>query len=322
MRGLGVATLRGGWPQRPPAPGLAADGLLTLPEAPGAYRWYYADVVAGDTTAVFILMVGSVFSARYAARRDARPLQHCAVNFALYRHGVRQSWVLSEYAGAASDGRSLHIGNSRLCYQPDGSVDFFVRARGAPFGSLTKAALTLRPDGPGLPHQALVPGLSHRWAPVVPRARATLRLPLLGEVLEGVGYHDSNAGDVPLGTDLPGWNWARVHTQAATYVHYQLADAQALVLSATEAEAHLDRQPASPGPAVRTGWGLSVPSALQAGPVRLVAPRLLESSPFYARLEASHQDDHALGEVADFRRFRSPLIRWMAHFRTRLEQSA
>jgi carotenoid 1,2-hydratase len=26
-----------------------------------------------------------------------------------------------------------------------------------------------------------------------------------------------------------------------------------------------------------------------------------------------------LGEVADFRRFHSPLIRWMAHFRTRVE---
>ncbi len=302
----------------------AAPALLSVPEAPGAYRWYYADVVAGDTTAVFILMLGSLFSARYAARaaHGAAPLQHCAVNFALYRRGVRQQWVLSEYAGAQADGRSLRIGNSRLHYHPDGTVDFFVRERCAPFGPLTKAALTLRPEVPGLPPQTLVEGLSHRWTPLVPRARATFRLPLLGEVLEGVGYHDSNAGEVPLGTDLPGWTWARVHAPDATHVHYQLPAGQALWVSATSAGATLIRRQQPPSPFVRTGWGLAVPSALQAGPLRLAAPRLLESSPFYARLEASSGTAQALGEVADFRRFRSPLVRWMAHFRTRVERAA
>jgi carotenoid 1,2-hydratase len=300
----------------------AATALPSLPEAPGAYRWYYADVVAGDTTAVFILMLGSLFSPRYAARSCAVPLQHCAVNFALYRRGVRQQWVLSEYTGAQADGRSLRIGNSRLHYHPDGTVDFFVRARCAPFGPVTKVGLTLRPEAPGLPPQTLVEGLSHRWTPLVPRAQATLRLPLLGEVLEGVGYHDCNAGEVPLGTDLPGWTWARVHAPDATHVHYQLPAAQALSLSATPRQARLVRMHQTPAPGVRTGWGLLVPSSLQAGPVRLPAPRLLESSPFYARLEAASGTAQALGEVADFRRFRSPLVRWMAHFRTRVETAA
>lgn len=45
----------------------------------------------------------------------------------------------------------------------------------------------------------------------------------------------------------------------------------------------------------------------------------LESSPFYARLEGAGDGFHALGEVADFRRFHSPLIRWMARFRMRVE---
>jgi carotenoid 1,2-hydratase len=201
-------------------------------------------------------------------------------------------------------------------------VELFVRARRAPFGGVTKAALTLRPDGPGLLPQTLVPGLSHRWTPLVLRARATLRLPLLGQVLEGVGYHDSNMGEVPLGSDLPGWTWARVHTPMATHVHYQLPGAEALAVTATDAGAQLVRQPQAPSPSARTGWGLAVPAALQAGPERLTGVRLLESSPFYARLEAWRGTTHALGEVADFRRFRSPLVRWMAHFRTRVERAA
>ena len=47
------------------------------------------------------------------------------------------------------------------------------------------------------------------------------------------------------------------------------------------------------------------------------APALLESSPFYARLEAQSDEAQAIGEVADFARFHSPTIRWMANFRTR-----
>ncbi len=58
---------------------------FVLPDQPGAYRWYYADVTAGDVTAVVIFMIGAVFSPRYsaAAARGGRPIDHCAVNLAL-----------------------------------------------------------------------------------------------------------------------------------------------------------------------------------------------------------------------------------------------
>lgn len=301
-----------------------SDWLQALPEAPGAYRWYYADAVSGDTTAVFIFMLGSPFSARYAARalRGARPLQHSAVNFALYRGGVRRQWVLSEYRHAEADATELRIGESRLRYAADGTLEFTVCARTAPFGGLTKASLSLRPESPGLPAIPLVPGLSHTWAPVHLRAYATLRLPLLGEVLEGVGYHDTNAGASPLGTDLARWTWARTHGPEGTRVQFWLPNGEQLVVEGTAASATLVRQSAAAVASTRTGWGLCVPRALEVGTARLGAPRLLESSPFYARLEAKAPGAHTLAEVADFRRFRSPLIRWMAHFRTRLERAA
>jgi carotenoid 1,2-hydratase len=298
--------------------------LHALPEAPGAYLWYYADAVSGDTTAVFIFMLGSPFSARYAARasRGARPLQHSAVNFALYRGGIRRQWVLSEYSHAEADAAELRIGDSRLRYAADGTVEILVCARTAPFGGFTKASLSLRPESPGLLAVPLVPGLTHTWEPVHLRAHATLRLPLLGEVLEGVGYHDINAGASPLGTDLARWTWARTHEPEATRVQFWLPNGEHVVVEGTAASAGLVRRPATAVPLTRTGWGLQVPRALEVGTDRFGAPRLLESSPFYARLEAKTPGGHTLAEVADFRRFRSPLIRWMAHFRTRLERAA
>jgi carotenoid 1,2-hydratase len=295
--------------------------MAPLPSMPGAYRWYYADFNAGDTTAVFIFMLGSPFSARYAARasKGALPLSHCAVNFALYQGGVRRQWVLSEYAAAEANGFELRIGHSRLRYLEDGTVECFVRARAAPFGGTTKAFLSLRPEGPGLEEGPLLKGLSHTWGAVALRARATLRLPVLGTLLEGSGYHDTNAGEVPLGTDLPRWSWARAHGPDATHVLYGLPSGERLLATGTASSATLQRLQAESPPSRLTGWGLRVPRALGDGTVALSEPRLLESSPFYARLEATGTGVHALAEGADFHRFRSPLVRWMARVRTRVE---
>jgi carotenoid 1,2-hydratase len=57
----------------------------------------------------------------------------------------------------------------------------------------------------------------------------------------------------------------------------------------------------------RTAWGLRVP--------KRPSTRLLESSPFYARMETG---EDTLGEVADFQRFHQPWVRWMAALRTRV----
>jgi carotenoid 1,2-hydratase len=77
-----------------------------------------------------------------------------------------------------------------------------------------------------------------------------------------------------------------------------------------------------PRPTSITGWGLRVPARLHSGCEVVGPPRLLESSPFYARLEARQGQLDSMGEVADFRRFHSPFIRWMAHFRTRTGRAA
>lgn len=301
-----------------------SEPLLTLPTAPGAYRWLYLDVSAGDVTAIVIFMLGSPFSAAYStgAARGASPLDHCAVNVVVYEGGQRRAWALTERAGASIDGRTLHIGASSWTYLHDGRVCVEVDEVDLQ-GQPVKVSLELVPACPRAAPLRLVGGQSHHWQPVAARASARLDAPLLGITAHGYGYHDSNWGDELLGGGLPRWRWTRAHGPDDTTVIYEPDSAPAISVHAAASGITVARGPA-PTPSTRvTPWALRVPSTLAgfaAGPVG--ATRVLESSPFYARLETAHGEHQVISEVADFRRFHHPFIRWMAAWRTRRETSA
>ncbi|RJS24145.1 carotenoid 1,2-hydratase [Corallococcus sp. H22C18031201] len=301
--------------------------LPRLPEAAGAYRWFYADVSAGPFSAVCIFMLGSLFSPRYsaAARRGGRPAEHSAVNFALYHEGTREAWVLSEYpeARVEAPGR-LAIGRSSLTYADDGAVRMEVVDWTAPWGRPVRARLLLEPLTPAGEEVTLAPELPHYWRALAPRARARLEVETLGVAVEGLGYHDTNHGEELLGERLSGWHWTRTHRADSTVVDYHLPGRfPALRLTASATAVSCARGPTSERRSTYvSSWGLRIPERLDAGPAPLGEPRLLESSPFYARLELRERGLDSLGEVADFRRFHSPFIRWMAHFRTRVEHAA
>ena len=296
---------------------------VTLPDGPGSYRWYYVDVSSGDFTAVVIFMVGSIFSARYssAQRRGGEPREHAAVNFALYEKGARWQWVLSEYQAVTveDDGAGLRIGASTLRYTADGRLRIEVVDQTPLWGKPARVGLELEARGPGHAPLRLVEGLEHWWHPIAPRAHARVTVPLQELEFEGRAYHDGNHGQVPLGSDLRGWDWVRTHEDERTRIKYRPwhPDASAdrawqVDVSANSVE--VSQPTAPPAPPTRTNWGLQVPSTLGVAG----KPRLLESSPFYARLEREQGASHSLGEVADFRRFHSPWIRWMARLRTRM----
>lgn len=290
---------------------------VELPTKSGAYRWYYADVTAGDVSAVFIFMIGSIFSARYSAslKKGGLPREHAAVNFALYEKGVRSLWVLTEYQAVSIDdgGRTLRIGNSSLQYE-DGAMTMVVKDRTTPWGSPTEATVRFTPQAPLGEELRLVDGLSHHWRPICARGEARVTVPTQGIDVTGRGYHDGNHGDVALGSDLSGWEWTRTHHADRTAIHYQpWGGSPAIDVTASPLDVTASRVASGALPSTRTGWGLRVPTSLGVGG----APALLESSPFYARLEAQSDEAQAIGEVADFARFHSPTIRWMANFRTR-----
>lgn len=295
-----------------------------LPSGPGSYRWYYLDVSAGDFTAVVIFMVGSIFSPRYssALRKGGEPREHAAVNFALYEKGVRWQWVLSEYQRVAvsDDGRRLSIGGSSMNYTPDGRLVVELVDKTPLWGRPAEVRVELLPEGPGHPPLRLVEGLEHWWRPIAPRARATVTVPRHGLKLEGRAYHDGNHGQVPLGSDLKGWDWVRVHEEDRTTICYRpwhpapIEERRAWQVEVDARSLRVTQATVPPPPTTRTAWGLGVPADLGGD----ASPVLLESSPFYARLESHAGGRNALGEVADFQRFHSPWVRWMAGLRTRV----
>jgi len=150
--------------------------LPDWPDAPGAYRWLYADVTAGEVSAVFIFMVGAVFSPRYAAR-PADPRAHCAVNAAVYQGGRRRAWAFTEYPGAHLEGPTLRIGRSSLSYGDDGSLAIHVDERTVPWGGRLEASLVLRPTCPPVAPVRLSRGQPHFWQVLAARAHARLEVP-------------------------------------------------------------------------------------------------------------------------------------------------
>lgn len=296
----------------------SAPWLTPPADAPGSYCWYYADFSGPGVTAVAILLLGGPFSP------GRRP---CAVNFAVYptepTSRFRPTWVLSEYDRASWSASALTIGTSSLESLPDGRLRVSMRERTAPWGrERVEATLELIPEVPPGPLVTLVDGLPHEWQPIAARAHATLSLGGDSPItVEGTGYLDSNRGEEPLGLRLHRWRWTRVHSEAATSIAFTFGDAPSLEVIAGPSgveHRHTAIEPWANAGDGLTGWALRIPRALGTNGLGLTAPRLLESSPFYARLLAEGPGVYALSEVADFARFRSPAFRWMTHFRSRL----
>jgi len=228
--------------------------------------------------------------------------------------GQPRQWVLSEYPllSLEDNARTLRIGGSHLRWNDDGTLSASVSERTRWFGKPVRAELHFTPEVRGEESYELVPGLSHRWQPFAPRGHAKLSLSWRESSVEGRGYHDGNHGEVPLGTDLRGWEWQRTHHGDFTRITYRPWHDRGmpLLVSATSAGIVDTRAPLPPSETTTTGWGLTVPAETN---------RLLESSPFYARLEKNSEHAQTVCEVADFQRFRALHIRWMAYFRTRME---
>jgi carotenoid 1,2-hydratase len=290
-----------------------------IPQQPGSYRWYYFDFQAGPVTAVAIFMLGSLFSPRYSRRQKfgARPFEHSAVNFALYKNGRCTQWILSEYATAKLEqgGSRLCIGNSSLTRTPKGVFEIQVAEQTPWRKRPVRIQMTVSPQTVPTEPIRLVTTMSHYWHPFSPFAEGELMMDQNRSL--GRAYHDRNFGDVPLGTDLKYWSWSRTHEPQRTVVRYEAEGTSVIELKANAEGQSMERFEQARTPTVTTPWALSIPARVLGH-----VPTRLESSPFYARLEAQQEGRHQMVEVADFKRFRAPWIRWMADLRTRYEDSA
>ena len=253
------------------------------------YAWWYIDALSddGQNGVTIIAFIGSVFSPYYAlARRKgvADPLNHCAVNVAIYRKGANR-WTMTERPrGAVSrTANSLNVGPSQLFW--DGtSLTIRINEISVPIPGRISGTIRVVPTAVTQQAFSLNENGNHWWWPIAPCARVQVALDHPHLRWQGDGYFDMNGGDGPLEWGFRDWQWSRSTMQDGTAILYeaQRCDGSRVDLAVTfDPQGRM--QVFEPPPAVtlkRTGWliGRSVRSD---GEARIV--RTLEDSPFYAR---------------------------------------
>lgn len=290
------------------------------------YAWWYIDALSDDGQhgITIIAFIGSVFSPYYAlARRKGPgdPLNHCAINVALY--GKRHRWAMTErsHASVIRDASSLSVGPSRVSW--DGTaLTVAIDEVTVPVPSRIRGTVRISPAAITPTTYTLNPEGNHRWWPIAPCARIEVALDRPGLRWQGDGYLDMNAGDAPLESGFTDWEWSRAAMRDGTAILYEAqlrgGGRTDLALKFDTSGAVRDFVPPPPVTLSRTGWRVhrSVRSDRPEAP-RVV--KTLEDAPFYARSIVS---GHLLGESVTLMheslsldRFRKPIVQAMLPFR-------
>jgi carotenoid 1,2-hydratase len=278
-----------------------------------------------------IALLGSVFSPYYAGARDrgpADPLEHCAMNVALY--GPRgDRWALTERGSrsVARGGRDLAIGPSSMEWDGTDLRIAFDEVT-APVPSRLRGRVRVRPvDLAGEAH-ALDAAGKHAWTPIAPVATAEVDLESPRLRFRGAAYFDANAGDEPLERAFSSWTWSRSSSPTETAVTYDVrrADGSSSLIAKVFGSGSGARvlEGLREMPLGRTRWG--VDRSIQADASASRPPRLLrtlEDTPFYARSLASAsfggQASTVVHEALSLDRFKQNWVRFLLPFRMRRE---
>jgi carotenoid 1,2-hydratase len=200
------------WPAGGPTPD---DGpRFDAPVRPGGYVWWYLDAISDDGRhgLTLIAFIGSVFSPYYALSGWADPLNHCAMNVALYGPNDNR-WAMTERRRSALDRTRSHlsIGPSTLVWDGD-ALTATIDEVTAPLPSRLRGTIRLYPDAIfDTPFELDAAG-RHVWRPIAPRARVEVSMTEPGLSWSGNGYFDTNAGSEPLQDAFSTWNWSRATT--------------------------------------------------------------------------------------------------------------
>lgn len=272
---------------------------------------------------VVIAMVGNPFSPFYARARergDATALDFTAMNVCIYGPGVRR-WALTERAivRAARERDAVQIGESRMAWD-GGSLVVDLEERTSPMKAPIRGRIRFHPISRVDEAVALDAEQRHTWWPIAPRGRVEVELAEPRVRFSGTGYHDANAGKVPLEVSFARWNWSRGAMRGErTLLTYDVVEregarvARAWVATGGALEA-IDA-PVAPLPATR--W-FRVPRETRSE-ARASVVRELEDTPFYARAlvrsRVLGEDVTAMHEAVSLDRFRTRWVRAMLGYR-------
>ncbi len=250
----------------------------------------------GRSAIVVIAMLGNPFSPAYARAREAASagsadaLAHSSMNVALYGDAA-SAWTLAErrVSPAERSGGSLAIGASSMRWEGDRLVvDIDERTTPFTFRRPLRGRIVVHPEAASRLEMVIDEHGLHRWWPVAPLARIEVDLQEPRVRFSGHGYHDANAGAVPLEATFEDWSWSRARSAAgdAALVTYDVACSsgatRSLAFRVKKSGDVEDLAGTERSPLGRTFWGLPRHARVDGGaPMRVV--RSLENGPFYAR---------------------------------------
>ena len=284
----------------------------------------------GSQSIVVILLLGNPFSPAYAraraGRSDPRALDFCALNVAVYGRAGKL-WALHERRIDDGDreARGVTVGTSHVRWEGDALV-VDIDERTSPFGRPLRGTVTFRPRTAPCASFALDRGGLHAWWPVAPEGRIEVALERPALRFVGDGYHDANAGDVPLEASFARWTWSRARVaERRTRIAYAVVPRDPTAPPREiDFEVHNDSvQPLEGLTAAYltpTRWRLDREARTDgSGDPRVL--RELEDAPFYARALVETPLDGrrvlAVHETLSLERFERAWVLFLLQFRMR-----
>lgn len=271
--------------------------------------------------------MGSVFSPLYARARaragGADPIEHCALNVALY--GTPKRWAFTAWP---RDEIERH--RSRLRIGPNvvhwngSALTIRIDEKGAPLPRRVRGIVRVFPEATPPVAVTLNTSGNHRWQPIAPRARIEVELSDPAVRWSGVAYLDSNRGDAPLENDFSAWTWSRLHALGSTVVLYDVQPRGAPAFSLGLRFA-ANGQLEEAGAPLRvelpaTRWRVAREGRADKEAACAVV-QTLEDTPFYARSLISTriggEAGVAIHESLSLDRFRAPWVQRLLPFRMR-----
>ncbi len=265
-----------------------------------------------------------MFSPYFKASGRADPVNHAALNVALY--GPRARWTMTERGSGAvaREADTLAIGPSCVQWRGD-QLEITIEERdkrlGIPWQRRVAGTVRVIPEALNATAFALDPAGRHSWHCLAPRARIEVEMERPGLSWRGSGYLDSNFGSESLEQGFRIWHWSRAHTRRGALVSYEgirrdgSPFASAIRFDRDGTARHEALLPVAPLP--DTAWLVERKTRADRGHARLV--KTWENAPFYARstLAARLYGEQvtAVQESLDLDRFASPIVQLMLPYR-------
>lgn len=265
-----------------------------------------------------------MFSPYYKKSGRGDPLDHCALNVALY--GPQARWAMTERRRntVARDASSLAIGPSNVRWENgaltidivEGDTRLFV-----PWQRPVRGTVRVFPEMLNRAAFALDRNENHIWHCLAPCARIEVAMTSPGISWSGKAYLDHNRGAEPLETGFNTWHWSRAHLKEGALVCYEGERGDgSLFASALRFDRHGVPEPVELPPIAAlpdSKWGITRRTRSDIGVAEV--RRTWEDTPFYARSELASrflgEEVVAVQESLDMRRFSSRLVQFMLPYR-------